>query len=142
MTGNSPSQRTAIVVDDDDLVLAATSALLEDLGFKAVAEASAQQALTRMRSNEGFDLLLTDLRMPGMTGDQLINEVLRDRPHISVILASGYEFERGAIGDRVVVLRKPYGKADLIRAIGESMQRAMAKHTSEPGSDVSLQGNP
>lgn len=120
-------KRTAIVVDDDDLVLSATSALLEDLGYEAIQLASAQEALTEIGKAEGFDLLLTDFKMPGMTGDQLICRVLEERPGIPVILASGYDANRADLGDRVVFLRKPYGKQDLIRAIGESMLQARSK---------------
>lgn len=120
-------QRTALVVDDDELVLAVTVALLQDLGFEAIAESSPEQALSRVRKEEGFDLLLTDWVMPGVTGVELIKVARQERPELSVILASGYQFDREQIGDRVVFLQKPYGKLDLIRAIGDSMVQAMGQ---------------
>jgi DNA-binding NtrC family response regulator len=89
--------QTVMVVDDEESLLQLTADALRELGYEPVGYGSARAALEAFRSNpDGFDVLVTDLRMPGMSGDALIREVRQLRPLLPVILVSGY------VGDAAV----------------------------------------
>ena len=86
-----------MVVDDEESLLELTTDALRELGYEPVGYGSARAALEAFRSNpDDFDVLITDLRMPGMSGDALIREVRQLRPLLPAILVSGY------VGDAAV----------------------------------------
>ncbi|MBF0552685.1 MAG: response regulator, partial [Deltaproteobacteria bacterium] len=65
--------------------------MLERLGYMVTAKSSGVEALEAVREHpDGFDLLITDMAMPNMTGDKLAQAVLRLRPDIPVILCTGF----------------------------------------------------
>jgi len=113
-----------LLVDDDPLVLAGTLAMLEELGHDAVhAAASGDEALAMLERDGGFDLLLTDHMMPGLSGMQLAARARAMHPTLPVLLASGFaelEHTAGAAWPR---LRKPYGLADLAAALAAVERR-------------------
>lgn len=79
-----------LLVDDDATVLAAMEALLSHLGYRVVALPHPQDALEQFQIDPaGFDLLLTDLTMPGMTGQALITQVRALCPTQRVLLMTG-----------------------------------------------------
>jgi PAS domain S-box-containing protein len=107
-----------LAVDDDDLVLRNTVAMLEDLGHQTFAAASAEEALSLIE-RELIDLVVTDYAMPKVTGVQLAQEIRIRRPALPVILATGYaELDQGAADD-LVRLSKPFLQHHLAAAIGE-----------------------
>jgi CheY-like chemotaxis protein len=80
-----------MVVDDEEPLLELTTDALEELGYEPAGFGSARAALEAFRASPGaFDVLITDLRMPGMSGDELIREARGVRPLLPVILISGY----------------------------------------------------
>jgi signal transduction histidine kinase len=80
-----------MVVDDDEALLELTADALHELGYEPARYGSARAALEAFRASPGaFDVLITDLRMPGMSGDALIREARGVRPLLPVILISGY----------------------------------------------------
>jgi CheY-like chemotaxis protein len=80
-----------MVVDDEEALLELTADALRELGYEPVGFGSALTALEAFRTSPGdFDVLITDLRMPGMSGDALIREARSVRPLLPVILVSGY----------------------------------------------------
>ena len=108
-----------LLVDDDPLVLDSTSALLIDLGHRVTATDSAVDALVVLGRDPGFDLLLTDQVMPGMTGSELILRVKNLLPQLRAIVASGFaEIEVNTqLPADVVKLAKPFAQRDLALAI-------------------------
>jgi PAS domain S-box-containing protein len=85
------SGQRVMVVDDEELLLELTTHALRELGYEPVGHGSARAALEAFRSNpDDVDVLITDRRMPGMSGDALIREVRQLRPLLPVILVSGY----------------------------------------------------
>jgi len=85
-----------MVVDDEELLLELTTHTLRELGYEPAGYGSARAALQAFRSNpDDFDVLITDLRMPGMSGDALIREVRQLRPLLPIILVSGYVGDAG-----------------------------------------------
>ena len=106
-----------LVVDDDELVLRNTSAMLEDLGHQPTEASSGAQALRILRRPTPIDLVLTDQVMPGMAGSELIARIKEEWPSVGVLLASGYaEFPEG-LDANLSRLSKPFDQATLARAI-------------------------
>jgi CheY-like chemotaxis protein len=108
-------------VDDDPLILATTSAVLEDIGHLTYEMGSASEALEALFRGVEVDLLITDQVMPAMQGHQLIAQVHGQWPQLPAILASGYTETPKDLSESVVRLAKPYGRADLMRAIDKAV---------------------
>jgi len=80
-----------ILIDDEVSILRLGHQRLERLGYKVESTTSPIEALNLFRSQpEKFDLLITDLTMPKMTGDQLVKEILNIRPDLPIILCTGF----------------------------------------------------
>lgn len=119
--------RTLLVVDDDTIVRQSVVAYLEDSGFDIIEAEQGQQGLD-MFNNHSPDLVLTDLKMPGMNGLELLAEIHRESNEVPVIVISGV----GVMGDVVEALR--LGAADymtkplvdmevLVHAVNKSLER-------------------
>jgi PAS domain S-box-containing protein len=122
----SPAGRSLriLLVDDDPLVLAGTLAMLEELGHDAVhIAASGAEALAVLERDGGFDLLLTDHMMPGLSGMQLAARARALHPALPVLLASGFAELDEAAGATWPRLRKPYGLTDLAAALAAAERR-------------------
>jgi DNA-binding NtrC family response regulator len=78
-----------LVVDDEDIVLESCQAVLELDGFEAQFAPSADKALEAMKNN-GFDLLLIDVKMPRRDGMYLMRKIKEQWPDVPVIVMSGY----------------------------------------------------
>jgi signal transduction histidine kinase/ActR/RegA family two-component response regulator len=109
---------TILVVEDDALVRDFVIAQLQALGYKTVAAANGTEALAHLKKGRPFDLLFTDVIMPGgMTGRQLADEVTRRRPGTKVLYTSGYTensiVHQGRLDRGVLLLSKPYRKSAL-----------------------------
>jgi len=80
-----------MVVDDEQALLELTTDALRGLGYRPIGYGSAQVALEAFCSTpDEFDVLITDLRMPGMSGDMFIRKVRSLRSLLPIILVSGY----------------------------------------------------
>jgi CheY-like chemotaxis protein len=107
-----------LVVEDDDLVRTHVAAQLERLGYRVVSVSNGPEALDRLRKAEDFDLLFTDVVMPGgMGGRQLADEALKLRPGLPVLFTSGYTenaiVHHGRLDPGVHLLSKPYRRQEL-----------------------------
>jgi PAS domain S-box-containing protein len=116
-TGTVAQGVTVMVVDDDNLVLMNTAAMLEDLGHEVVEANSAEQALRALRRARRIDLVITDQLMPAMTGIQLIEAIRAEWPHLPVILATGYAELPPGTDPNLPRLGKPFRQEDLVRAM-------------------------
>ncbi len=109
-------RRRILLVDDDPLVMASTTAMLEDLGHSVVQATSAVAALTILRSDAAMDLVLTDHAMPGLTGTELARLIHQSWPRLPVILVTGYpELPKDEQG--LPWLTKPFQREDLAARI-------------------------
>ena len=80
-----------LLVDDEEAIVKMESRLLERLGYSVTASANGLEALTIFKNSPGdFDLILTDMTMPGITGDKLAMEFMKIRPDIPIVLCTGY----------------------------------------------------
>jgi len=114
----APRALTILLVDDDELVLLSTSAVLDDLGYGVVEASGGMQALKMVIENPHIDVVLSDQVMPGMTGLQLAHAIGQVRPNLPLILATGYAELPGVMPENLRRLAKPYKLVELIEAIG------------------------
>ena len=120
-SANHPHRHlTVLFVEDDDLIRMVTTDMLEGLGHAVFEAADAERALAILRETP-VDVLMTDIGLPGMSGDTLAVEARRLRPDLNVIFASGADVvPRSAMGagdEEVIMLRKPYDAESLYSAL-------------------------
>jgi signal transduction histidine kinase/CheY-like chemotaxis protein len=122
-----------LVVEDNDAVGQFSTELLHDLGFKTTWVSSAHEALSLIAASpSGFDLVLSDVVMPGMTGLELAKTLRQLHPDIAIILASGYTGVTTVESlEGVDLLAKPYSLAELSAAIERAL-RGRAGATRRP----------
>ena len=126
---------TILVVEDDALVRDFVVAQLRTLGYAPIAAANGLEALACVRSGAAFDLLFTDVIMPGgISGRDLADEIEKLRPGTRVLYTSGYTDNainhHGRLDEGVLLLSKPYRKSELARlvrvALGDAAETALA----------------
>jgi CheY-like chemotaxis protein len=118
---------TIMVVEDDSLVRNFVVVQLQGLGYKTIAAADSRAAMALVESGEPFDLLFTDVIMPGgMTGRQLADEMLKRRPGMKVLYTSGYTdnaiVHHGRLDEGVLLLTKPYRKMQLAQMVRQALK--------------------
>jgi CheY-like chemotaxis protein len=113
-----------LLVEDSDEVSCITVEYLHELGHEVVAVPEAEKAIVQLKDGR-FDAVMTDIRLPGMSGIELARALVRDYPNLPVVIASGYgavnvEFLLGAKARTVLMLPKPYDLPDLERTLAEA----------------------
>jgi PAS domain S-box-containing protein len=115
-----PEGLRVLLVEDNPQVRDFAEGLLLDLGCKVVPAVSAQAALKLLEA-EPIDLVLSDVVMPGMSGVELARRMLESHPDVPVLLATGYSDEIVKRGSEFEVLAKPFGAADLSKAMAATL---------------------
>jgi signal transduction histidine kinase/CheY-like chemotaxis protein len=122
-----------LLIDDDTLVSRTAVATLQSFGYRVTHASDGATAVDLVRgAPRGFDVVLLDLRMPGMTGEATFAALKDAAPHLKILIWSGYGAEqdvssmlhRGAAG----FVQKPYGAA--------SLSRTLANVLRKPGGDA------
>ena len=113
-----------LLVEDSDEVSCITVEFLRELGHEVVAVTAAEKAIAQLQ-NAAFDAVMTDIRLPGMSGIELARALIKDYPEIPVVIASGYgalnmEFLMGEKLPTVLMLPKPYDLPALERTLREA----------------------
>jgi PAS domain S-box-containing protein len=114
--GETAPALVVLAVDDDDLVLDNTAAMLEDLGHTAVVASSAREALAVLEERT-VDVVVTDQAMPVTTGLQLARQIKARRPGLPIALATGFAELPADIDADIPRIRKPYTQAELARLL-------------------------
>lgn len=109
---------TILVVEDDKLVRDYVLTQLRSLGYVTLQAANGAEAVALVDAGHQFDLLFTDVIMPGaMNGRQLADEIARRRPGLKVLFTSGYTenaiIHHGRLDTGVLLLAKPYRKSEM-----------------------------
>ena len=123
-----------LFIDDEQVLADLSMDFLTSLGYGVVAKSSSIEALEVFREDpDGFDLVITDMTMPGMTGDRLARELIAIRHDIPVILCTGYnehisEKRAKEIGIREFIL-KPMDLKKLAETIRKTLDRSIACHS-------------
>ncbi|WP_395015436.1 response regulator [Dongia sp.] len=117
-----PQQRPrllrVLLVEDDALIRMSTAEMLMDLGH-AVTEAEDGPAALGLLEQDRFDVMLTDLSLPGLSGDALAAVAVERQPGLGVIFASGYDRvpNRSGALQGAMLLQKPYDESALADAL-------------------------
>jgi PAS domain S-box-containing protein len=121
-------RRNILLVDDEGSLARLGQRLLESAGFEVTAHTSSLRALESFRANpRHFDLLITDNKMPDMTGLELVDRIMTMRPNLPVLMVSGVgesiPFDVLKMRGVTRVVPKPYDSAVLVDAVREIMER-------------------
>ncbi|MGC4118017.1 MAG: response regulator [Myxococcales bacterium] len=121
--------RKVLVVDDEKRVCEVTQQLLESLGYRVKVCSSGEEALDELRARVAeYDVVLTDLRMPGATGLQVAGQARELRPGLPVVLTTAYTDgvtpEQAKAAGVTELLFKPYRRSDLARVLSGLSERA------------------
>jgi len=115
--------RYALIVDDDAAVREALYDLMTSLGWSADLAATGEQGLERL-AQERYDVVLTDLKMPGMSGWDVLEEVRRRHPRMPVLMVTGSIIDSSdprLAAPGVALVRKPVEA----RALEETLARVL-----------------
>jgi signal transduction histidine kinase/CheY-like chemotaxis protein len=113
--------RRVLLVEDEVVLRMSTADMLERLDCFVAGVGSGEEALELLGRGDIFDVLLTDLGLPGMSGEELAREVRRRFPDLPVIIASGYG-STGAQPDGARFIGKPYSSIDLQQALEQTVR--------------------
>jgi CheY-like chemotaxis protein len=114
---NSPvdsGSRNILVVDDDPEVREILVETLAEFGYAVSQAGSGEEALALLQPRPGIDLLISDVRMPGMSGLELVERARERQPGLKVILISGYFLPQPIA---VRFLKKPFHMHELASAV-------------------------
>jgi CheY-like chemotaxis protein len=105
-----------LLVDDEEIVRAATADLIRDLGHRVEEAGGGAEALAKLESGQQFDAVVTDYMMPAMDGGALARLVAKSHPALPVLLITGYT---GPTNDVLHLprLAKPFGRAEIAEAL-------------------------
>jgi two-component system response regulator AtoC len=107
------------VVDDDPAIARMLTRILQREGYDLTVVGSAEDAMLELADRD-YDVLLTDVVLPGRAGTELAEDALRDQPRLHVVLMSGYMDDSSArvISNRhLPLLAKPFANDELLAAL-------------------------
>ena len=110
-----------LLVDDEPVIRSSVGEMLRDLGHNVMEACSGEEAISRFRQCTS-DLVITDYKMPGMSGDRLAREIRQLAPGLGILIITGYSGESSSLG--FPTLPKPFRRRDLEQAIELSMHAA------------------
>ncbi|MFO0930716.1 MAG: ATP-binding protein [Gemmataceae bacterium] len=124
--GTARAGQRVLVIDDEDHIRRFLAGALAHLGYEAVVAATAEEGLA-VFEREPFDLVLTDLILPGSNGEQVARTVAQRRPHTPVILLTGqaccYDADHTLPEGVSCLLAKPIGLATLASTVARLVPR-------------------
>jgi PAS domain S-box-containing protein len=114
-----------LLVEDDPYVRGAVLRQLRGLGYTVAEASDGQDALRRLERDAGFDMMLSDVVMPGLDGASLAKIVIRRWPAMKILLMSGYS-ERatrshGTVEPEMRILSKPFRRIDLATRVRDTL---------------------
>jgi CheY-like chemotaxis protein len=119
---SAPGYERILVVEDDPDVRALPVAILRKQGYQVVEAADGGQAIGHLKAGPPFDLLFTDVVLPGgMNGVEIAKEAKRLQPDIKVIFTTGYAehalAHNGGLDPGTILVTKPYQRAELLKKV-------------------------
>lgn len=120
-TNERSGRRTILLVEDEPFVREATCSILQSAGFEVLPAEDARAAMKVYEEcGERVGLVMTDMVLPGRTGQQLGQDLRQRSPEVPVLVTSGYgeaEYETESPENRTYFLAKPYSRRSLVEKI-------------------------
>jgi two-component system, cell cycle response regulator CpdR len=122
-----------LYVEDNDIVREITTELLMESHPQVVASRTAEEALEQFKEGT-FDIVITDISLPAMSGLELTRNILERDPHMPIIVASGYfiDLSLQTLGPHVRAIIKPFEVEEIDALITELCAEAAPEKTSHP----------
>ncbi len=117
--------RRILLVEDEIVLRMSTTDMLAQMGCVVSGVGTGEQALELLATDGKFDLLLTDLGLPGMSGEELASQVRQQFPMLPVVIASGYG-PSAPLLEGTQFISKPYSAIDLQQALDHAIRKAVA----------------
>src|SRR5665213_1980401 len=119
---NSPAK--ILLVEDDSAIVATLRRLLAEEGHEVAVETTGEAGLTRAKAN-GFDLVITDLKLPGLNGLELVRELHATRPRLPILMMTAHGTTETAIeatqSGAYDYLLKPFEMPELLKLVGQAV---------------------
>ncbi len=124
-----------LAVDDEQVVLDGICKHLKGEGYSLSCALSVQEALTAL-GQDPIDIILTDLKMPGIDGLELMKDIKKRHPHIAIIMITGYAAITTALQAKDLgafdYIAKPFSKAELLEVVKRAVEYVRSSKTA-PG---------
>ncbi|MDJ0783738.1 MAG: FAD-dependent oxidoreductase, partial [Desulfosarcinaceae bacterium] len=134
---DGPGHFNVLVVDDEEILRGSLKAWLEEAGYRAVTAASGAEALERL-SSERFHLMLTDIKMPGLGGVELLELALTQQPELVVVMMTAYATVDTAVDamkfGALDYLTKPFEPQDILQMVA----RVYGDHQAERARQIEV----
>jgi two-component system cell cycle sensor histidine kinase/response regulator CckA len=111
-----------LVVDDEPVILDLVGRALSSRGYAVETALGADQALA-MANSSTFDLVLSDVVMPGMCGPELVKEIVRCFPATAVVMMSGYFPNADFLPPKTTFISKPFVMKDLLATVEKALKK-------------------
>ena len=120
-----------LVVDDEQPIRLLCEDLLGSLGYEVVLAADGAVAVSMLSEHDDIDIVITDLKMPGMSGMEVLGEIEKNYSHIGVIILTGYAsidntIEAMRLG-AVNLVRKPFNLEELLAAVDRTVAKIQTR---------------
>lgn len=113
-----------LVIDDEEMIRNTVGRLLARIGFEARLEGDGMTGLAALAEDPAIDVVLLDLSMPVMSGQEVLAEIRRMRPKLPVVVMSGYVQNDDTLDTATVMLAKPAGLTEIEDAIRRALGHA------------------
>jgi CheY-like chemotaxis protein len=114
-------QGSVLIIDDEPMILGIAREILEHAGFNVITASDGEEGLAKFRAHPETRLVLLDLTMPRMSGDEVFRELRKLKADVRVLLSSGYNEQdttsRFAGKGLAGFIQKPYGAEQLVEAV-------------------------
>jgi PAS domain S-box-containing protein len=128
VAGNGQHHETVLLVEDDDAIRSLATRILRSRGYPVLAAENGMAAIAAAKAHDGkIDLLLTDLMMPGLSGEDLAVKIRQMCPGIAVMFMSGFSEpsqDDAARAQDATFLEKPFAPDELARRVEEVLRNA------------------
>ncbi len=124
---NIGGDATILIIDDEEALVSSLNIMLSLMGYSVVGFTDPKKAFEEFKSNsQKFDLVITDMTMPGITGDVLSQKILQVRNDIPIVLCTGYndKIEENSAYSKGIkkYLEKPFNQLELTKIINELLK--------------------
>ena len=124
---NTTGNATILIIDDEEALVSSLNIMLSIMGYSVIGFTDPEKAFEEFKSDpDKFDLVITDMTMPGITGDVLSQKILQERSDIPIILCTGYndKIEENSAYSKGIkkYLEKPFNQLELTKVINDLLK--------------------